>query len=990
VHLRNALLNQQDILIHDLVTQATKTDNVRPKYAAAAISMLSHPLPSKYSLPSDVQILLLRLVDSAAENPATKTLKPVYDLTKGTSTLLLGLLSNAALHRFEEQLYQILRDSTNRPPGEQDDQPLSLYCLAIMKLVARGAEDALALTNSFYQTQDLLASTQQSPRWNAAEMEKYFSKPSSVPKTINLLALKILSACTLVNEPLQDRLRVFSLAADLMAAIPADMRDEWCAANGPFVKKLQQRTLSCDPESTLRLHAFAFIAQLCKPVFLQISSIECIRDALSDLGMLVRAYEEDNGASWNRCATAVIDSSTVVALLSKIMKQLLTASPVDLLQNAAAFTKALDLLSSLAGERHEIADAAIASLTSTQCSPQLQRLCEHLELSASSGQVISADTKICAVEWVNARKRISQALSSFLLKALFAREDNENPVSRQVGASLLEFHAMSARTDSHCAHRAAPARGIRVVIAEQESTPDDPDPDWRQALHDCLGSEAHAKEERLRLLFTKACADLEKRCEGIEEPLRQEYGLRATLQQQYDELQEAYGELESQSIDRKFQYEALETEKDELHHELEQARDRSHELEGRIEELEQLLQTAKEDAEWKLADAQKALDTAELRHATAFAKKEADAEDLEQTNQVLRSDLEKKSRDLDTLQKKYDETQESKATTELEVQRIGHELREKQSAVGKLEQSLQETTNERDTLQSELDTSKETLSKDQAAHENHIQQVKDHSKQNLEAANASHNATMDHLAAQHGEEVANLERQISDLQTQLEQRKLHHQSETAKREEEMEDAQKHIARLQRKCKDKDHQIQEANAMRANLMAAMGIGHMGGSIQPSLPHRTRPQATAACATQVQLSQSQIDPSPPTPASTDDDGMEEQQIDGRASFASHTSSGQPRSGPTPKRPRPRKSFKAPSPAKSRLSIGRRTSKRQPLEDMGVNRLSGKVAPRTPSRKSAAFVEDEFDDSVFDENALFANTPGVPRVSDEMLAEDDKTEE
>ena len=172
-----------------------------------------------------------------------------------------------------------------------------------------------------------------------------------------------------------------------------------------------------------------------------------------------------------------------------------------------------------------------------------------------------------------------------------------------------------------------------------------------------------------------------------------------------------------------------------------------------------------------------------------------------------------------------------------------------------------------------------------------------------------------------------------------------------------------ISRLQQTCKQRDQQIAEANAMRSNLMAAMGIGQaMPSQIQSSLPHRTR-----SVSTRTQHEQnSQLGPSPPSPSSAD--GMESQ-LGGQGSFASTASSDNPRNGPTPKRAKPRKSTKAPSPAKTRLNLTRasrvsatgiRTVVRQPLLSRSVNRVPEKDTLALPSKVTTKrSAEDRFTD-------------------------------
>jgi hypothetical protein len=217
--------------------------------------------------------------------------------------------------------------------------------------------------------------------------------------------------------------------------------------------------------------------------------------------------------------------------------------------------------------------------------------------------------------------------------------------------------------------------------------------------------------------------------------------------------------------------------------------------------------------------------------------------------------------------------------------------------------------------------------------------------------------------------------QIEDLKHQNQQATDDHTAEIKRISHESLERQKKIDRLRVKCEQKDRQIAEANEMRSNLMAAMGIsGNMPK--QTKLSHRSLPSLGAE--TQSQDMETQADPSPPTPLSGNDD--ETQQCKANISFASSTDS---RSGPTPKRARPRRSIKVASPAKSRISTGvatRRTRKsstnstRQPLSSVSANQGQRRnVAAKTPCKTNTQAVTDGMDESTFDGSELFAGTPG-----------------
>ena len=170
-------------------------------------------------------------------------------------------------------------------------------------------------------------------------------------------------------------------------------------------------------------------------------------------------------------------------------------------------------------------------------------------------------------------------------------------------------------------------------------------------------------------------------------------------------------------------------------------------------------------------------------------------------------------------------------------------------------------------------------------------------------------------------------------------------------------------------------------MRANLMAAMGLSG-------SLPNHTklplRPSRSSTAQTQHQDFDSHADPSPPTPFSGDD--AEAQPLDVEGSFVSSVSSAESRSGPTPKRARPRRPFKVPSPAKPRLStnassyatraniLGHSTMKRQALLSVSANQRNMKIKGQTPPSKAHSMpVVNDLDESTFEGSELFAGTPG-----------------
>ncbi|KAF2773883.1 hypothetical protein EJ03DRAFT_370739 [Teratosphaeria nubilosa] len=983
VLVRDALLKHEPKFVNELVVEALKSDGLKSKYAAATVSMLSHRLPDGVTLPSQAQTLFLRLVDNAAHKPSTATLKPVHSLLKGTSGMLLGLLSNRTLCDFEEKLFQILHNSTRRPPTDEDPL-LTLYCLAIMRIVTSASDESLMLTDSFDQTQERLASTQPtSPKWNATEMEKFFSSSTDAPRTINLLCLKTMWACATSTESLKIRLEVLRLVGDLIAAIPSEIKDTWCLTNSALMQKIQQKASACSTDGTLQVKAFAFVTQLCKPVYLQMSSIELARSSVSSIEMLAKSFDEDSGTAWTKCVSALVDSSTSLALVNGIMELVMTARPLQLLRQSAALILALQTVGRFVEDRQDIAGAGRIELSSTKTIQRLHQLTEQIRVQTWDEQDQGAELSACRVAWSNARNGIAHELNAFFLRCLLSRQEVETAdVSPSAGVSLLELHALSARCVASCTHSrgAAISPVTTTTIVEDNCSEVAYCSDWRQALHKYLGNDASMKESAIQKLFAKACEDLEKRCEGVEEPLRQEQEARSALQDQYCQLQDSYAHLESECIDSKLRHASVVGEKDELMLAMGALQRRADEVVERAQDLEQMLRSSTEDSDRELREMRQAMDAAELEHVTAFASKEEDLEELEAANTDLRRRIDQTKSEIEEVNRTLTGMRGAKNDLEIERhslqaehenlvgdhQRLKEQVHELRNTIKDHEQSQRDILTHRDAADAALAKLKDEFRNERRAHEQQLHQERAFAKANIQAANASHSHTMDRLAAQHGEEAAGLQRQLADLRAQIQHAEQRHRAELSKREDEADGAQKQLGRMQRRLRQKDQQIQDANAMRQNLMAAMGLGDLQQQQQQqqaSLPHRTRASVART------LPQSQVDgqPTPPTPTSADLEGSLAE-FDPRASITSDQS----RRERTPnKRARARKSSKASSPAKTRFSGGARTrvstdpvARRRPVQEIDGNRSPRKSGPKTRSASGS----DEFDGSVFDESELF----------------------
>ena len=787
------MLRQAPGLIHELAEQAIKTENARSKYIRAVVAVLSHPLPDNVTLPTSVQVLFMRLVDNAVEHPSTATVKPLNMMLRGTSTLLLGLLSNDVLLRFESQMLGILYNSV-RKSNQETDQHLTLRCLAAISVVAKAADERLMLTNSFYETQELLASTQQdSSRWNATEMRKFFLDGESVPKTIRLLVLQALSACSSSGGSLDERAEVLAHVNDLVAVIPQNFRDKWCAANGQMIQKLHAKAVAAE-HGELRLKLLSFVCQLCKPVFLQLATVESIRKTTSDLDLLLSANVAADASAWYYCIGATIDIATLERLVHNLARFSSDANPDTLVLSATPISELLDRMMMLAQENSDIAEAAMVALSTSSLHNDLLELSSKIKQCRKSSPLDSM-APYCNTLYHSSLCRIGLRLSDFLLNMQMAAESSR-VIPTATTHALLELHATSAKDPSACRHRHLETKPQYrpLSIVEHQGTPEANGSDWRGALQSFLASGVTAEYNALSAIFSKACEDLENRCTDVEQPLQEEKAAHLCLREQYNHLQEDYAALETQSIDTKLRCDSLEAEWKNSLRDLETAREDSDCLIRRVGELEENLRVSAISAEAKISELRTARDKDKLDNASAAAKNQEELEDLQERQQELERDAEIRSQELTDLRQSIRAANAAKDDLQRRLDEACRGIENKSAEVEDLRMSSESHASVSSNLKSDLDAVIQQSEQQRQSHEQSLQRLKEENRQNQQTVNAAHNETMDKLAAQHGEEAARYESELSSVKEGLATTRTQYTEELARRRDEMDDAQSEVRR----------------------------------------------------------------------------------------------------------------------------------------------------------------------------------------------------
>lgn len=942
---RDAFLQQEPTLLHSVVSHAVKTGDPRSKYAKASIALLSLPLPNTVALPAEVQTLFVQLVEEAAKRPCVVTIEPIYLLLSGTGNLLLGILSTEVLTRFEEQLIEILRNSTGAP-----DHCISLYCLSIMNVVCCSIDPDFRLTASSYNTQDFLASTPTSSRWKSEAMQQFFTG-SKAQRSMQLIVALVLWATNRSSsgEPSDEKIRCLVLVNEVITAIPPDLRKNWCTANTITIRKLQEKLCAENQDETARTLALRFMGKLCELDSLPHPTLEGIELTFLEPRSVQIAYTLCPRVDDSELFSSVLARAPISVLLQNAIDFAIRQDGSELSSGLQSVTRTVESAATIIEEQKITGHEIRATLNDATFVQSLQRLLDILK-NSSPQPLETACVGWCSKALHRTRSNLAHQICNLLLRAC-----HSSSMSAQCMTLLLSLYACSARGNLRCLHEKQ-TWSEHARIAETNDHSMEEVVDWREALHTHFEVRAHVEQDAVTRLFTKACASLEARCENVEEPLRKEREMRQKAEEHNTALTQAFAEMEARNIDLSIQLRRLEEERIENVRDIEERGDENSSLLERVAQLEQKLREALSEGERRLTEMKSAKQIAELEGASTVARKQEELDDMrEQLDEARR-----------TSTSKTQELRSDLADARSECERLGESLashdtraKELQNRVDVLERNNEEFHEINSRLQAELDTAGNDLASKTDQNSDLRSQLEDATSEcerlresltrqieevqrDLEAKVAAAQQALEEMAVSD----SGLKHNVEQLQNEVHE----HQTTLDSKETKITDLKKKIERLQAKCEQKDQQIAEAEAMRSNLMAAMGLqGHA------KLAHRSRESMTQP-----------DDPTPPTP--TSGDGMEADTQDTNISLE-----------PTPKRPRPRKSIATTARAKS---LGT-TAQTQPVtrrQTLGV--VSGNtrqsmrpVSFKTPLKEAIA--EHPDDESTFEGSELFTGTQGARMV-------------
>lgn len=468
VSIRDALLDADSSLLHLVVSKAIEGDNGNDQYIRATVSMLSTPLPENTALPAAAQTLFLRLFDHAAENPSIATVRTLYTLLNGACSALIGLLSSTTLTRIEKHLFNILR-------GSRGPEPLSLYCLAVMKLMCQSNNGTTGSIQGS-QTSFLLQSDTHTPTLGA--IKQFFTGPKA-QRTLELIVLSMIMNCKMSERDSSAAVDENAiLATEILAGVTQDIRLAWCADNSPMVCKLEEKALSSTATTRGRLRVLCFLGLLKgEPSDLVNAAYAKLLIQSCSTGLIPSVTNID-------CYASTISESAWSALLEQTLECLQPARPVELLRSRSSLAGLVLQLTGLADGTTDLRRGVF----STMGKVRFLRTLQGISLSPPTTHTVEHSAGSCDHGCVGVLSQAKLVLATSLctLYITCALVDGANGQEGSIGIRLA-YRQLYEHLIQHPG-KCIDAGGSKPRVFEQDEfvevqrTPQNISSNWREQL----------------------------------------------------------------------------------------------------------------------------------------------------------------------------------------------------------------------------------------------------------------------------------------------------------------------------------------------------------------------------------------------------------------------------------------------------------------------------------------------------------------------------
>ncbi|PVI06540.1 hypothetical protein DM02DRAFT_715038 [Periconia macrospinosa] len=956
------LLIREPGLLDALLIKATSSQTAFEEYAELCIKLLSRRLPDSVPLPASAQSFFLQVFErtTTADASDTRALRSLYYMLSGACVGLVNLLPFQTRQEFDEKIHFILSS-----PATGKNVMQMLWCFGLTILAEHPHVFSRDLDHE-------MGSVPTALQWRTKAGKKIFQQG---PKTVNLACLGVVWAtgdgADIEDDEALEGIRIASRTVQFLEdSTRGGWRTSSTRASASF-NKLASRIQRTDIDSGIQLEALRFYASIAGG-----SRIppELVAEYGKSIGKTCLVAESQ---SWKECLSMSLPVFVVQMqqpdlplMLKNILQSSILCTPTLNMENTRILCNELTTISARFPQfRFQMNEA----LCSSDVEPLLEKFLQIKCLQQD--QFRQCQSHKHAVHRELVASTISMTTLLYSTSIAFLRKQQHLPA-----------------VIGQCTHPPRFSNLSSVSLFQQECTPLTGThlQDWKERLKSELENQSHFQQDSIIRSVAQICHDLESRCETVEAPLRQEKERSNQLTEEVAALKE---EIESLKLKRwedsehinalDADNERIEDERDHINAELTRLKANFEEANAKAAEASHAAQARYDNMETKFRS--RIFEHEESVRAQKIENEDLHARILMLSNKLHENELKRQGlvSEAEILQSSLDDMQ-SKLVIE-------------QEAKNRQDAALQETESELATVSEHLSDLQANLEKMQSKYEDELKTACAEAGRKYELlSNELHEVTEKREAM--GRAYEKIQAELQQTQTTIPP--LH----------------KKISELTDESLQKDGEIEnlssslhELRQWRTRIYESM----MG--LPSEVPPVPRPTKEAS--------------NPRTPRShrrrkstlAQDSGMVEpagtQALSATAmenvANASFTSSGSMASecGSTPKRPKPRTSFKVPSmhtpyshkPALTSRPTSKRLSptKRSALRDVSPNRRHTTVGFAIPEieggqntqqslplrkRRGSLSESGQLD---FDLDSFLVGTPRIP-VSRVAHSEEDSTTE
>ncbi|KAF2653944.1 hypothetical protein K491DRAFT_495044 [Lophiostoma macrostomum CBS 122681] len=844
------------------------------QYSQSCCQLLSAPLPEGVVLPASTQAFFLRVFETA---PSVLRLKQIYAMLDGACSQLLSCLSADARQSFDEELHHIICKTCVR-----NDLRLWLYAFGVAVLIER-------LNDSVHH------------EWRTKSGQKLFGSLKNVHKTLQLTYLNVVwvfnKDCDISAYEAAEGIRI---ATRVILPVDKSTREKWPTsdriARGIF-PKLPEKVLRENIDPVVQIEALCFYATIAGEDNLPadiVAQYEATLLELSRLQMNMDKLRETLSDSLPVYAPQ-LKPSTICQLLAQILHS--SASTTNT-QDLCSATVLVEQMAALIPRHEHVRRHMLAALSSDQFQGHIASFLE----CDPGHDAVGPESPGCQTTIKIMRRKLMASTISMLLTLALTVQPTEPRLPGTLAIALIKKQQRLPQLPNACMHNKAnmpPA----VAFFEQASTPSTGSlrQNWKDRLCKELEMQNLYQRDSIIRSVAQVCHDLEDRCDTVEEPLRLEQAKVRDLTNQVDELREEVDSLQTKATDQQFRQEGLEVDYANVEEE-------KSELVSRLASLEAKFDHAKRKADDKLRAAREEFDAKESKLESTVTDREKEMHlysvriaEMDTRISQLQDEVHAKEREVelrsDSQDKLRSELGESRQALEAERSTVSQQMEE----IAK----LQEAGNE---LEHQLSCSKNevtTLTDQYTEISTRYRALEASSRQELQDMEAQCEQELDSAATKASEEYEKLHGQLQDALHNTEQ--VNSAYEQTRRD--LESAQTAITSLEVKvqhlskdCAEKEEELEELRPIQKAILAMRPQGRN----RQQLNDLDRPQKTPR-QTRRRKSTRHPEEDLHTQVSGDVQGITHTAMESvaNASFSSSDSFSR-----TPKRQKPRPTFKIPA--------------------------------------------------------------------------------